>query len=160
MKVILKRWGGTIPMWNSIKLLIAIILIVFGLIMTGGVLVGISEGESTIASDFWIWFILAFIPFSVGIGLIFSRIRTKKHNKRQLLENEILRFAKKYDGSVTAAELAMETSLNLSEAEKELETFVRQGVATRKISDSGIFVYQFPMISDKEKSTAKSIYEI
>ncbi len=145
---------------NYLKLIFGILLTVFGLLMTGGTLVGISEGESTIAQDFGPWLILGFVPLIVGIGLNISFIKHKKQNKKQLIENQMLKYAKNHNGSITAAELAMETSLNFKEAEKVLEDFAKQGIASRKISESGIFVYQFPMISDIEKSSAKGIYEI
>lgn len=147
-------------MWKALKFIFAIGLIGFALIITAGVIIGITEGESTLAEDFWVWFIVGFIPLVAGISIIYSLIRASKNNKKQSIENELFKLAKAYEGNVTASELAMETSLNLSEAEKLLETFVSRGVVVRKISDSGIFVYQFPMISDKEKSTAKGIYEI
>ncbi len=145
---------------NYLKLIIGILLTVFGLLITGGTLVGISEGESTIAQDFGPWLIIGFVPLIVGIGLNLSFMKNKRQYKRQLIENQMLKYAKKHNGSITAAELAMETSLNFKEAEQVLEDFAKQGIASRKISESGIFVYQFPLISDIEKSTAKGIYDI
>ncbi|MDQ0232219.1 hypothetical protein [Metabacillus malikii] len=147
-------------MGNYLRLIFGIVLTVFGLVMTGGVLVGISDGDSTFASDFGPWLILGFVPLAVGIGLIISFIKKKNHKKTQQIENRLLKFAQKNNGHITAAELAMETSLNFKQAETILEDFVKQGIATRKISDSGIFVYQFPMVSDSEKSNAKGIYEL
>ncbi|WP_386056803.1 hypothetical protein [Thalassobacillus hwangdonensis] len=143
-----------------LKLLVAIVLISFALLMTAGLSVNISEGDTTFAEDFWLWVIICLIPFLVGVFLIYSYMKVGKHTKSQAIENEILKIVKKHHGRITSGELAMDTSLTISQSEQILEDFVLKGVASRNIAEGGIFVYDFPMVSNKDKEAAKSIYDL
>ena len=101
---------------------------------------------------FWIFplFIIAFL--SVFRHLTYTRrtdeFRAEQEEEREeiderLLEKQVLKAAKKNDGKVTPALIALDSSLSIEQAETVLLSFVKRGYATMEVTDSGQIEYRF-----------------
>ncbi|MFD1735065.1 hypothetical protein ACFSCX_00680 [Bacillus salitolerans] len=140
------------------KLIIGYIFIGIGLFLTSGMLLSIIDGESTLKEDSPIWLFIILPLIVSGVLNIYYHYKRLKINSKEQLENELLTIVLKENGVITVAKLAASSTLTLSNAEKALEDFAKRGVASRKITESGIIVYEFLTIGSKEdQSTAKSI---
>lgn len=73
-----------------------------------------------------------------------SRQEAPPLDSEKMLENTILKLARKFRGQLTPLELAANSSLSLDEADKSLENFVRRGHANMKVTDEGTIIYEFP----------------
>ncbi|NIK72713.1 hypothetical protein FHS56_000199 [Thermonema lapsum] len=98
-------------------------------------------------------------------GLIKRRFRWVKKQRRDLgfnlnklkkgvlSDEQIVRFARIKGGVITPAELALETSLTVEEAEERLMKLHSKGFNEIKVSDKGFVVYDFhhvlPSLNDK-----------
>jgi hypothetical protein len=73
--------------------------------------------------------------------------------KGALSDEQIVRFARIKGGVITPAELALETSLTVEEAEERLMKLHSKGFNEIKVSDKGFVVYDFhcvlPSLNDK-----------
>ncbi|GIV38755.1 MAG: hypothetical protein KatS3mg033_0555 [Thermonema sp.] len=73
--------------------------------------------------------------------------------KGPLTDEQIVRFARIKGGVITPAELALETSLSVEEAEERLIKLHSKGFNEIKVSDKGFVVYDFhcvlPSLDDK-----------
>lgn len=65
-------------------------------------------------------------------------------------ERAILRIAKANSGMVTAGEVAIEANISLDEAQKQLDTLAKKGIAQVRVRSSGVLVYFFPEFSKED----------
>lgn len=86
----------------------------------------------------------------------FKDFRGKKRKgtkKGPLSDEQIVRFARLKGGVITPAELALESSLSVEEAEERLIKLHSKGFNEIKVSDKGFVVYDFhcvlPSLDDK-----------
>ena len=101
------------------------------------------------------------------LSLIFDLLKQLISNKSNSNQNNsilsdqekqslVLKTAKKNNGRLTIAEVAMDTALGLDESKSILENMCSEGVAELQITDGGSLVYVFTgLLTDKEKDTAK-----
>ncbi|MGM0558501.1 MAG: hypothetical protein ACQEVA_19100 [Myxococcota bacterium] len=59
-----------------------------------------------------------------------------------------LRVARRRDGVVTIADIGVETTMSIDEAETVLDDFARRGIAELRIRDDGTHQYVFPSFAD------------
>lgn len=79
---------------------------------------------------------------SSGIG---PRIRREENPERV-----ILRLAKANNGMVTSGEVAIEANISLEEAQRQLDSLAKKGIAQVRVRSSGVLVYFFPEFSKEE----------
>lgn len=144
--------------------LVGILLIGFGLLMIGGFFLDItdSEGSYSVGGLIALVFIVGITPAAGGFWLCRWTVKTPrvKREDTDKLENQILRLAEKRNGSLTPIELAMETSLSVEEAKKQLESWANQGVVTIKVAENGALVYHFTgILSEQERKSAQGVYD-
>jgi TM2 domain-containing membrane protein YozV len=77
----------------------------------------------------------------LGNGNQTSLLNTK--NPFSSPEREILKICKKNNGVVTVQMIAMESTLSLNEAKKELERLKSEGFCTMDIDMDGVEIYHF-----------------
>lgn len=73
------------------------------------------------------------------------RIRPKETPERV-----ILRLAKANNGMVTAGEVAIEADIPLEEAQRQLDSLAKKGIAQLRVRSSGVLVYVFPEFSKED----------
>jgi hypothetical protein len=78
-------------------------------------------------------------PTSSGIGPRFHREESP--------ERVILRLAKANNGIVTSGEVAIEANISLEEAQRQLDSLAKKGIAQVRVRSSGVLVYFFPEFS-------------
>jgi hypothetical protein len=79
--------------------------------------------------------------------------RATPRDKRQ----EVLTYATSGGGRVTLVEVAGRCKLSLDEAEKILNDFAAREVAEVLVAEDGTVVYDFNILSNKEKARAKDV---
>ncbi len=62
-------------------------------------------------------------------------------------ERVILRLAKASNGMVTAGEVAIEANISIDEAQRQLDSLAKKGIAQVRVRSSGVLVYFFPEFS-------------
>ncbi len=62
-------------------------------------------------------------------------------------ERIILRLAKGNNGMVTTGEVAIEANISIDEAQRQLDSLAKKGIAQVRIRSSGVLVYFFPEFS-------------
>jgi TM2 domain-containing membrane protein YozV len=67
----------------------------------------------------------------------------KNLNKESGIENKILFLAKKYNGALTASQVAMESTLTIDEADSVLNRLVKAGYVKTNLNDNGDIIYEF-----------------
>ncbi len=82
--------------------------------------------------------------YEADTGFI-PRIKTKETPERV-----ILRHAKANNGMVTAGEVAIEADIPLEEAQKQLDSLAKKGIAQIRVRSSGVLVYFFPEFSKED----------
>lgn len=130
---------------------IAGILIVYGcftLIMY--ISVAIDQGKVT---DYgWIW--LGIAPLIFGI----VKWRQAVVNEEQILEKCVLQLAVKHHNLLTAADVALGTSMTLEQAETVLQKMCAKHMLRLMIANNGVFVYESELLlTDEQKMTADHI---
>ena len=115
----------------------------------------------------WGWFWM-FPLFFIGVlpllkHLTHSNLREDIHDRgeedrqdtdERFLEKQVLKSAKKNDGRLTPALVALDSSLSIEEAETILQSFVKRGYATMEVTDSGQIEYRFAEFLPPGGSTA------
>lgn len=130
-----------------------IILFIFGLMMTGLLIIGTftstNKGAGDLAESIAIVFFVGNVPLIAG-ALMIRAARVKERQKRtDQTERTLLRIAHKYGGRLTATIVSMETELTLDEARTLLGLFVSKGAADTEIDDDGTIVYRFRELAVK-----------
>lgn len=62
-------------------------------------------------------------------------------------ERVILRLAKANNGMVSAGEVAIEANISIDEAQRQLDSLAKKGIAQVRVRSSGALVYFFPEFS-------------
>ncbi|GIP34528.1 hypothetical protein [Paenibacillus sp. J2TS4] len=135
------------------------VLLLFGLFLLIGVMAS-DEPSFPSISDLIIIFIVVVLPIVFGSWFIYLGFRHKRFVRNERMEAAVLKLALELGGSMTVADLAMNTSMSLSQARKTLEIFVSSRIATLKITENGTFVYEFEVAGQKEKNDAKYLNEL
>jgi len=65
-------------------------------------------------------------------------------------ERVILRLAKANNGMVTSGEVAIEANISLEDAQRQLDSLAKKGIAQVRVRSSGVLVYFFPEFSKEE----------
>ncbi len=98
------------------------------------------------------------IPTVVGALMCRKLIRQTRSHKGEIIEKIILQLAKKNRGSLTVAEVAMNTPLTSVEAKKVLDQYNLNGLTEMEVSESGVVIYRFRgIISDEERNHTERI---
>jgi hypothetical protein len=101
------------------------------------------------------------LPGAAGIALIsglvgtLGRGRARDALRRQTLEAELLRLARRHAGRLTLVEVVGELAVSHDEAKDALDALAVRGLADFEVTDSGVVVYVFhdvKHIEDKHDS--------
>lgn len=116
----------------------------------------------------WGWsrfFPLLFIGFILVFGNVFNSLRTRNLRERnesereeedeKLLEKHVLKAARKNNGMLTPALVALDSPLSIEQAETILQSFVKRGYATMEVSESGQLEYRFAEFLPPGDTTGK-----
>ncbi|WP_054950926.1 hypothetical protein [Numidum massiliense] len=147
--------------FNGFILVLGIVLILFGgLIFIIGLAAMAIGKESSLTTDLVVLLFFGVLPFCLGVFMVVRKRKVLSQQYDERFEREILRLAERKGGALTAVELATETSLNTEEATELLETFTRRGIATVKVTESGVLVYQFTgFLSKEEVEEASGVFD-
>ncbi|WP_103105663.1 hypothetical protein [Brevibacillus reuszeri] len=147
--------GGLVT--EVIQYIAGAIILLFGFIMIVGALAS-EETKLTVTTDLVLFLLLGVLPALLGGWLLFKARKNSKLRRLDALENLVLQIASRYGGNLTAAELAMNSKLSITQANEVLERFAKQNVAYLKISNNGTYVYQFEgIVSQQDKDQAESL---
>ena len=80
-----------------------------------------------------------------------SRETRDKDRPKESVEHSILRVAKKNHGTVTPAEIAIETEVSIDDAKAYLDTLVEKGHIELRVRKTGAVVYVVPEFLDEER---------
>lgn len=147
--------GGLVT--EVIQYIAGTIILLFGLIMICGSLAS-EETKLTETKELVLVLLLGVFPALLGGWLLFKARKNSRLRRVDALENLVLQVASRYDGKLTATELAMNSKLSITQANEVLENFTKQNVAYLKISNNGTYVYQFEgIVSQQDKDQAESL---
>ncbi|MBB3127763.1 hypothetical protein FHS19_002417 [Paenibacillus rhizosphaerae] len=103
-------------------------------------------------TDDWFGF-LVFAVLPLGIGLIL-RTKTKKERAGMEItpemEKSILHLAAEQENLLTAADVALHTTLSMEQAGDALEAMRRKGQVHLRVADNGALVYEFQDVLSME----------
>ena len=74
-----------------------------------------------------------------------------KGRDKESLEHTILRLARENKGILSISEVALNASIPMEEAKKNLDTLVSKGFAELRVRKSGTLVYVIPDMADKDE---------
>ncbi|MFA9559991.1 hypothetical protein ACERII_22005 [Evansella sp. AB-rgal1] len=129
-----------------------------------GVVGGISSDIESIAEEGLAQSISSILSFTIpvivlGIYLIRSYFQKVKKVEAEYVERVVLQVVKKNGGSITVTDLAASSELSITEAKNVLEDICKNGLAERRLTDSGAMVYRFStVLTAQEKENAKGLY--
>jgi len=133
-------------------------LIFGGLFMLAGFFA--STKPSPLITDITLLVLFVLTPIVSGAMLIRSHFTGKKKMEeasRKTLqaarEKEILKLAKKKNGSLTIPEIVSETSMNSEEADEIMREFVVKQYVDMKITNEGTVIYEFFEVGQERKET-------
>lgn len=131
---------------------IALILISYGCLVT--VIYGVAALEYEVSVGLG-WTLNGLVPTLVGYGLW----RKARKIRQSDLKKSILRLARQHANLLTAADVALETELDMGEAERQLEVMRANGLMRLKVADNGTWVYECSsLLTMEEKRKAESLY--
>lgn len=141
---------------------IGIVLILFGLAMTGGGIADIFDPERdqeyTVFFMLSVVFVMGILPTIGGGWLCHHMYKTMRNRKVEEAEREILCLAQEHQGRLTIADVTINTSLSSAEAKKALDLCNMNGLTDVEVTDSGAVVYRFyDIISDDERNESKGL---
>ena len=131
---------------------IALVLISYGCLVT--VIYGVAalEYEASVGLG---WTLNGLVPAIIGYGLW----RKARQARQADLQKSVLRLARQHDNLLTAADVALETELDMGEAERQLEVMRANGLMRLKVADNGTWVYECSsLLTMEEKRKAESLY--
>jgi hypothetical protein len=106
--------------------------------------------------------ITVLLPAAGGLALITGRLGVRGRRearrealRRQTLEAELLRLARRHAGRLTLVEVVGELAVSAEEAKEALDALAVRGLADFEVTDSGVVVYVFHEvrhIDDKHES--------
>jgi len=106
--------------------------------------------------------IAVLLPGAAGVALITGRVGARgrigarrEALRRQTLEAELLRLARRHAGRLTVVEVVSELAVADDEAKEALDALAVRGLADFEVTDSGVVVYVFhdvKHIDDKHDS--------
>ncbi len=113
----------------------------------------------------WLMLIPLAVFVAVGIAVRMAargnRTKQRAAKPRKLsLQDQILQLAFRKEGLVTATDVAAETGLSFKKAEKTLNDMVDFSHVGMRVSDSGVIVYEFIEIRQKDREKAKTLSEM
>ncbi|MBP1157232.1 MULTISPECIES: hypothetical protein [unclassified Paenibacillus] len=145
---------------ERLKFAFGLLVALFGLIMLGGS-VASEDMESGLLSELVLVLLFAVLPLTLGVWYAVRVVHKSKARRQDELENEILRLAARHSGRLTASEVAMNTRLSVTEAQKLLEGYVKNKLVTLKISGTGTLVFEFSdLIPEEEKREAARVADL
>jgi hypothetical protein len=102
------------------------------------------------------------LPAAAGAALITGRLGSRgrlsarrEALRRQTLEAELLRLARRHSGRLTLVEVVSELAVSADDAKEALDDLAVRGLADFEVTDSGVVVYVFhdvQHIEDKHDS--------
>ena len=97
---------------------------------------------------------------SGGVYLGVSNLRNAKRIKYEQEEKKLLELIKEKEGRITPAEVGLNTSSTIAEAQKKLDRLCANGFGEVQVTSEGRLVYVFwGFIPEKEKETSKNPLE-
>jgi len=72
-------------------------------------------------------------------------------NKKESIEQIILKIAKENKGILTVSEVALSAQISIDEAKKLLDDLIKKGFAELRVRKSGTLVYVIPDMADKDE---------
>ena len=113
------------------------------------------------------WLLLIPLAVFIAIGVLLgvaayrrdSERRTRKARKIPL-QDQILQLAFRKDGLLTVTDVVAQTGLSFQKAEKILKSMVDFSHVGMRVSDSGVIVYEFIEIRNKDQANAKTLREL
>jgi hypothetical protein len=88
-----------------------------------------------------------------GVGLLGWAWRQRRRapdsvSFRDNHQRGVLRVARRMNGVVTVADIGVETTMTIDQAERVLDDFSRRGIAELRVRDDGTHQYVFPSFAD------------
>jgi len=114
---------------------------------------------------FW----LLLIPVTIFIAVVIFRVVTSYNRRREWgspklrrmpVQDNVIQLAFRKGGLLTVTDVVAETGLSFKKAEKALNEMVDFSRVIMRVSDSGIVVYEFVEIRNKDLGNAKTLGEM
>ena len=124
---------------------VGVLLVCWGLVFVAGAVLGMLNPTSEVSHTSYL-FAMTLLGIAPGIGGFFLCRKMKRQGRRrqeEVRERTMLFLAKKNEGRLTVAEVAMNMSISSTEAKELLDRCHLDGLANIDVSDSGSVVYLF-----------------
>ena len=113
------------------------------------------------------WYVLIPVVIFITIG-IFRLLASYSHRRQQRgrklrrmsLQDQVIQLAFRNGGLLTVTDVVAETGLSFKKAEKALNDMLDFSRVNMCVSDSGIVVYEFVEIRNKDLGNAKTLEEM
>jgi hypothetical protein len=137
--------GHPMTVSEKLRVVVAVLLGVFGVVILAGVCIQALEGTSkySLVTDLLLTILLLTLLTSYSIEL-YKLIR-QALTRRTLEDSKkiVLQLAKKRRGTLTVAEVAANSALTLEQAKETLDRLNIQGFNEMDVSNAGIIVDKF-----------------
>ena len=130
---------------EKIFYVVGVLLVGWGLVFVAGAVLGMLNPTSEVSHASYL-FAMTLLGIAPGIGgvVLCRKMKQRGHRRQEeSRERTMLLLAKKYQGRLTVAEVAMNTSVSSTEAKEMLDRCHLDGLANIEVSDSGSVVYLF-----------------
>ena len=138
---------------NVVKMVLAILLAFFGIIIIAGTLIQIFDNDTkhTVTTNLVACLLFGVLPLILGIKIYFN-VKNKARNRQyEKYEKQILQLAHEKQGKLSYSDIAMNTGLTMEESKGIMRQFSTNGYATLQITDEGTVYYEFLEIMAKKE---------
>ncbi|HPO71666.1 MAG TPA: hypothetical protein PLJ31_02800 [Armatimonadota bacterium] len=118
------------------------VLACFGATITGGAALSFGEEGATLG-DLVMMLLFGLLPFALGTYWVTQVLKAHRKEAWEALEREVLSYAMRKGGVVTALEIAAHTNLSYDEVKRYLDGLADKGHIEVTPTDNGL-AYRFP----------------
>ncbi len=138
----------------------AILLIGFGVVITGGVLIGLDKGdyENSLATELVLMCLFGVFPLAVGIWILWDGQRKAKTAQINQTQVSLLKRAQAANGRITITEAALVLGQSVSNAKTILDEMQSKGIFEIAITDEGTLEYVICQTLDRIKPEEGTSY--
>lgn len=146
---------------NYAQRFVAVMLAIFGIIITIGGIALITDGkdDKEIAGHIALLVFLGILPMVAGVLWFRYLVKQQKAGIQRDMERIILNVATQAGGKVTPLEVARATELTMQEAKQYLDEMQRNGLINLFVTEEGNILYEIPgvRINDDERRGATEV---
>ncbi len=138
----------------------AILMVCWGIVMTGGAVINIDKGEydNSLAAELFMVSLIGVLPLVVGTWLLWDGARRAKTAQIDQTQVTLLKHAQASNGRITITEAALVLKQSVADAKAALDEMQSKGIFEIAITDEGTLEYVICQTLDRIKPEKGSSY--